>query len=116
MNFSVDNPIVVSILEADQFGDVEATQVPPDAPPVYTVDNPALADIALASDGISGIITPKGAGVLNVSVSASFGGQALNGTGQLTLVPGAVAQITLGFAAQAPASPTASALAAKKAP
>lgn len=106
MNFSVDSSILCSLVEADQFGDAEAVQVAPDAPPAWSVDNAALASIGLAADGVSGLLVPKGAGVVNVSVSASFGGKALNGSGQLTLVPGAVAQIQIGFAAQpAPVAP-----------
>jgi hypothetical protein len=96
MNLSVDKVIQITIAEADQFGNAEQG-VSPDAPGLaFTVNDPTLGVLTPGADGLSASFQPSGKiGALVVSVSGSFGGQPLNGSGSGTLVAGAITQLTL---------------------
>lgn len=95
MNLSVDKPVQITIAEADQFGNAEAG-VQSDAPLAFSVSDPSLGVITPGADGLSASFQPSGKiGDLVISVSGSFAGVPLNGSGSGTLVAGAITQLTL---------------------
>ena len=100
VNKPVDQPITIQVMgEADKFGNAEPSLVPLDASPapVWSIDQAALGALAPSDDGMSCVMTPSGTlGVATISLAASVGGQALQGSVQVQLVAGAVASITLG--------------------
>lgn len=66
-------------------GEVLATPIPFDAPPVWASDTPAVGTVVASADGLSAEVTAVGPGVANISVSGAIGGKTVAGSGVLTV-------------------------------
>lgn len=66
-------------------GEVIATPIPFDAPPVWVSDTPAVATVVGSADGLSAEVTAVGLGVANISVSGAISGKTVAGSGPLTV-------------------------------
>ena len=99
--------VVASLVELDLNGNPVSPVVAPAQPPVWASDNPTVATVAAAADGMSAVITPATPptpGVTNISAVATIGGTKMQATGVATVtgVTAAVASITLSFAPPTP--------------
>jgi hypothetical protein len=94
MNQKVNNQLPFTIAPADEFGNATGGNF--DAPPVWSIDDPTVASVLAAADGLSGVVTPTGKlGSCNLQVLASVGGQSLQGTAALVEIAGDTAEIAL---------------------
>lgn len=94
MNLKDNNQLPISISPADEFGN--PTQSAFDAAPTWSVDDVSIATVSPAADGLSAVVTPTGKlGSCNVQALGLVGGNQIQGTLELDIIAGDVAEVTL---------------------
>lgn len=70
-----------------------------DAPPVWTISDATVATITPSADGTSCVVASEGnpGSTANLAVSASVGGNPYQGTAQINIIPGDVAEVAISF-------------------
>lgn len=94
MNLKANDTLPVSLQVADEFGN--PTQGAFDAPPAWSLTDSSLGSVAVAADGMSGVVTPSGKlGSCSLQVLGAVNGQQVQGTLALVVIAGDVAEMTL---------------------
>lgn len=113
MNLKDNNQLPISISPADEFGNPTTSTF--DAAPTWSVDDVSIATVAAADDGLSAVVTPTGKlGSCNVQALGVVAGNQIQGTLELDIIAGDVAEVTLtpgtpvAFVPAAPTAPPAS--------
>jgi len=84
---SIDHTVLVSLAIADAKGNPTAAP----AVPVWTLDNPTVATVVAAADGMTAVVTPTTVGVVNLTVTVG----SLTASVAITFTAGAPATITI---------------------
>lgn len=83
------------LVEADKKGQSTGQPVKFDAAPTWASSNPNVATVTLNADGASGDVVAGVPGTTTISVTGTLNGQAVSGSDDLTVTPGAPVQIAL---------------------
>lgn len=89
----IDQTEGFAIVLKDKAGNVIGS---PDQKPQWGLSDPTKGDIAISDDGLSGVFTPSGqVGNVQLQALVQVGGVPMQGTLDITLIPGGVASIDI---------------------